>query len=120
MSYKRAIAYAKSINSPKVPLTIEEYTTQLEKRARRGQPTLPRGTKVFLVSYGLFGYFSYCYLRRIDAETAAENARRLGTDCAFFAQWNCTRDPETCRHVWNLATVEGSPTEKDFAEAQAS
>lgn len=84
----------------KVDMKIEEYITTRAHHGRRGSPTIPSGTKLYLIKYvNKPGYFTYGYMKRSDAESCIQNMKENETDNEFYYLWNRVSIPEDVMHV---------------------
>lgn len=81
-----------------IKMDIEEFIIDRPKRARRGSPAVPSGTKLYAIRYETGGYFTYSYVNRKDAEECIENSKLYRTNNEYYREWNLVQDKQDTLH----------------------
>jgi len=81
-------------------LEVVEYKIKRRKNARRGHPSIERGTIIYLIQYQDKRVFHYAYMKKDDANLVKDRML-MNIDDPLIA-WNFINDPEATKQVFQI------------------
>jgi hypothetical protein len=80
--------------SDRVKTEVVPFVKLIKSKARRGSPSVERGTTLYAIKYELGGYFVYSYMTRERAEEVRLASIDNQTDTFQFYGFNVVDDTE--------------------------